>query len=186
VTRVAVWFNCLQYRIGTTRAAALIVSRLRVVSPQRSGWCHQNQRPRPRAGVAISARTLQKCTATASRTRLHPGGMVTGDLLADLSWRLIRHWRGRRDLDLAWFAQIEPRYRAARAAARDGLPQFNLDPVRLQSKERVPLPSNLSKRLFLGRFALCLPSDPRSRRCPGIGAKALSLRLRPGPRESCT
>jgi hypothetical protein len=86
--------------------------------------------------------------------------MVTGDLLADLSWRLIRHWRGRRDLDLAWFAQIEPRYRAARAAARDGLPQFNLDPVRLQSKERVPLPSNLSKRLFLGRFALGKGTQP--------------------------
>lgn len=108
--------------------------------------------PAPRRGCTFCTNSPQKCTATASRTRLHPGGMVTGDLLADLSWRLNRHWRGRRDLDLAWFAQIEPRYRAARAAARDGLPQFNLDPVRLQSKKRVPLLIEAQQTAPLGPF----------------------------------
>jgi len=104
--------------------------------------------PAPRRGCTFCTNSPQKCTATASRTRLHPGGMVTGDLLADLSWRLNRHWRGRRDLDLAWFAQIEPRYRAA----RDGLPQFNLDPVRLQSKKRVPLLIEAKQTARLGPF----------------------------------
>jgi hypothetical protein len=55
--------------------------------------------------------------------------MDTDDQLAVLAWGLIREW-----VRLYVGVIRRARDRAARAAARDGLLQFHLDPVCFQSK----------------------------------------------------
>jgi hypothetical protein len=103
VTRVVVWFKYLQDRIGTTRAAALMVSRLRVVSPLRAGWCHQYQRPRSRAVArrrgwfCRNRRVTSRPRSMSSRPQRRVGAMASlGVCLAlTVTYRSQFNWPGR-------------------------------------------------------------------------------------------